>query len=55
MEEQRYDVYLISCGNEQLIAENMLIADACILVKALFAAYFKEPGLAFQIRHRAKD
>lgn len=54
MEEKRYDVYFISCGNEQLVAENMLVGDACILVKALFEAYFAEPDIAMQIRHRRK-
>ena len=54
MEKNRYDVYCISCGKEELIAENMLVEDACILVKALFEHYFAEPGIAMQIRHREK-
>jgi len=54
VEKNRYDVYCISCGKEELIAENMLVEDACILVKALFEHYFAEPGIAMQIRHREK-
>ena len=55
MEESRYDVHLIGGGQEQLIAENMLIEDAVILVKALFEAYFAMPGIALQIRRRVKE
>lgn len=52
MEEKRYDVFSISCGAEELVAENMLIEDACILVKALLEEYHEQPDLVLQIRHR---
>lgn len=54
MEEKRYDIYCISCGNDQMIAENMLIEDACVLVRAMFAEYHEQPDLVLQIRHRKK-
>lgn len=52
MEEKRFDVFCICRGAEQLVAENMLIGDACILVRALLDEYPEDPDLAMQIRHR---
>ena len=55
MKEKRFDVYCVSCGSEQLVAENMTVEDACVLVKAMFAGYYAQQDLVMQIRHRKEE
>lgn len=56
MNEQRYQVYLISAfGELSLLASDMLIDDAILFIKALFDKYYNESPLRIEIRRPPKE
>ena len=56
MNEQRYQVYLISdFGELSLLASDMLIDDSLLFIKALFDKYHNERPLRIEIRRPEKE
>ena len=56
MNEQRYQVYLISVlGELSLLASDMLIDDAILFIKALFDKYYNETPLRIEIRRSSTE
>jgi hypothetical protein len=55
MIEERVDVYELTDGSEKLIAENMSVEDACLLVSTMFQKYFAQPDMRMQIRRRREE
>jgi len=55
MIEERVNVYELIDEGEVLIAENMSVEDACLLVSAMFRKYFAQPDMRMQIRRRREE
>lgn len=55
MEEQRYNVLCILRGQTDIVAENMSLDDACLLVTAFFTKFYKETDMKLQIQPRVKS
>jgi len=49
MDEVLYSVIDTNDGPEKVIAKDMTLDNATILLKALFNEYFEEPGLSYMI------
>ena len=49
MPEHKFSVYET---DQRLVAENMDLDDALLLVKALFEHYYADPGVAFTIERK---
>jgi hypothetical protein len=55
MEEILYSVIDINDGPEKVVAKDMTLDNATILLKALFNEYFEEQGLAYTIIRQFSD
>lgn len=49
MDEILYSIIDTNDGLEKIIAKDMTLDNATILLKALFNEYFEEPGLSYKI------
>ena len=49
MDEILYSVIDTNDGHEKVVAKDMTLDNATILLKALFDNYFEEPGLSYKI------
>ena len=49
MDEILYSVIDTNDGPEKVVAKDMTLENATILLKALFNEYFEEPGLSYMI------
>jgi hypothetical protein len=55
MEEILYSVIDTNDGPEKVIAKDMTLDNATILLKALFNEYFREQGLSYMIVRQLPD
>jgi hypothetical protein len=55
MEEILYSIIDTNDRPEKVIAKDMTLDNATILLKALFNEYFKEPGLSYTIVRQFPD
>ena len=55
MDEILYSVIDTNDGPEKVVAKDMTLDNATILLKALFNEYFKEPGLSYMIVRQFPD
>ena len=52
MEEESYSIY---DSNHNIIAENMSLETACILLKGLMHQYYREENLSFSLEREWKS